>query len=202
MTQLKDLDVSRETFEKLEAYAHLIRKWTTRINLVSKNDIDNIWVRHIVDSLQVHELAPSCQHWVDMGSGGGFPGIVVAVLAAEKGSPQKMTLVESDQRKCAFLRQAVRDLGLNVEIIAKRIEDVDPLNADVLSARALSSLDQLLVFAERHMRQKGVALFPKGARWEIEHQEAQQNWSYFLEPITSRTNAAAAVLRIQDIARV
>ena len=202
MSGAAPLDVSRETSDKLTAFAALLEKWNAKINLISRSSVAEVWDRHILDSAQLFALAPGPGHWVDLGSGGGFPGIVVAILSQGAGTPHSMTMVESDQRKAAFLRTAVRELGLTAKVISDRIEKVPPLGADILSARALADLGTLLTFAERHLRPGGVALFPKGENWRKEHETAQSLWSYTCEPITSRTNSAAAVLKIKDIARV
>ena len=135
MTIKYDLNVSRETFSKLEAFADLVRKWNPKINLVSKNSLDDLWQRHILDSVQVFELAEGEGHWVDLGSGGGFPGIVVAILNQEAQTFQ-VTMVESDQRKCAFLRTAIRELGLTALVKTERIEQLDGLKADLADCRA------------------------------------------------------------------
>lgn len=195
-------DVSRETSEKLQAFAALVEKWTGKINLISKSSVPDIWDRHIVDSAQIFALAPGSGHWVDLGSGGGFPGIVVAILTAAQEVPHRVTLVESDQRKCAFLRTAIRELLLDATVLSKRIEDIEPLGANVLSARALADLSQLLSFAERHLARKGVALFPKGANWKEEDDAACRLWSYDCEAIKSTTNPSAAILKIKEISRV
>jgi len=201
MTIKGHLSVSRETFAKLEAFADLVRKWNPKINLVSKNSLDDLWQRHILDSVQVFELAEGEGHWVDLGSGGGFPGVVVAILNQE---PQnfKVTMVESDQRKCAFLRTAIRELGLTASVKTERIEQLDGLEADILSARALADLTQLLDFTELHLNPDGTALFPKGQNWQSEDRDAKQVWAYALEAVESKTNPAAAILKIKDIARV
>lgn len=201
MTVLKT-DVSRETFGRLEAFVALVQKWTSKINLISRHTVDEIWERHIEDSAQIYRLAPKFQSWVDLGSGGGFPGIVVAILVLEDDQDRKITLVESDLRKATFLRTAIRELGLTAEVISKRIEDIPPLGADVLSARALAELDVLLGFADRHLKPGGTALFPKGSLWETEHAKAQKQWSYTCDPIRSMTNPEAAILKIKDITRV
>lgn len=202
MSVLEDLNVSRETLSCLHAFEALVQKWSPKINLVSKSDLSVVWDRHIVDSAQVFRCAPKQGHWLDIGSGGGFPGVVAAILSRGEGNAHQFTLVESDQRKCAFLRTANRELDLGLSVQSERIEDMPPANADIISARALSDLGQLLRFAERHLSATGVALFPKGENWQLEHQNAQNMWSYRCEATKSETNAAAAVLRIQDIARV
>lgn len=196
------LNVSRETLDKLKAFVALVEKWTAKINLISKASIPHIWNRHIVDSAQLFELAPKQGHWVDIGSGGGFPGVVLAILALENRDPLQFTLVESDQRKCAFLRTASRELDLGIIVRSERIESIEPLKADILTARALADLSDLLGFAERHLLPTGLALFPKGAQWKKEDQEARKIWSYDCEPVKSKTSADAAILSIKEIARV
>lgn len=159
------VNVSRETFEELRAYRSLVRRWTPAINLVSKASVDDLWQRHIADSAQVFAAtgAESAQSWVDLGSGGGFPGLVVAVLAKELRPDLRVTLVESDLRKATFLRQAAQALSLSVTVHSVRIESLAPQNADVLSARALAPLSDLLAHAERHLR-KGASLSSPKAR--------------------------------------
>ena len=195
-------DVSRETFERLEAYVALIEKWNPKINLVSKSSLPEIWDRHIWDSAQIFDIAVEGSVWADFGSGGGFPGIVLAIFAKELRPDMQFYLVESDQRKCAFLRNAVREIGLNVKVHAERIEELDPIGASVISARALTDLNGLLEFVERHSAKNGVAILPKGETWEKEILQAQENWSFEYEEITSKTNNDAAILKIKDFARV
>ncbi|MDG1168122.1 MAG: 16S rRNA (guanine(527)-N(7))-methyltransferase RsmG [Sulfitobacter sp.] len=197
-----DLNVSRETLDKLQAFADLVQKWTSKINLISKPSVPEVWDRHILDSAQLYDLAPSSGHWIDLGSGGGFPGIVVCILAQGQGADQTFTLVESDQRKSTFLRTAIRELSLDARVLTQRIEEIAPMQADILSARALADLDALLGFAEMHLKPGGTALLPKGAQWEKEHRDAQIQWSYDCDPIKSKTNPDAAILKIKDIARV
>ena len=195
-------DVSRETFERLEAYVALIEKWNPKINLVSKSSLPEIWDRHIWDSAQIFDIAVEGSVWADFGSGGGLPGIVLAIFAKELRPDMQFYLVESDQRKCAFLRNVVREIGLNVKIHAERIEVLDPIGASVISARALTDLNGLLEFVERHSAKNGVAILPKGETWEKEILQAQENWSFECEEITSKTNNDAAILKIKDFARV
>ena len=195
-------DVSRETFEHLEAYVALIEKWNPKINLVSKSSLPEIWDRHIWDSAQIFDIAVEGSVWADFGSGGGLPGIVLAIFAKELRPDMQFYLVESDQRKCAFLRNVVREIGLNVKVHAERIEVLDPIGASVISARALTDLNGLLEFVERHSAKNGVAILPKGETWEKEILQAQENWSFEYEEITSKTNNDAAILKIKDFARV
>lgn len=202
MITIGGVDVSRETLKKLELFASLVEKWTPKINLISKSSVPDIWDRHITDSTQLFGLTTGEGLWVDLGSGGGFPGIIVAILATQEASKWRIMLVESDQRKSAFLRTAIRELGLTATVISERIESIDPLCADVISARALGDLSTLIGFAEMHLKPDGTALFPKGQSWQKEHDDAQRQWSYTCEPIRSETNPSAAVLKIKDITRV
>ncbi len=196
-------DVSRETFARLEAFSALVLKWTEKINLIAKGTKDDIWHRHILDSAQVWTGAPKAwTHWVDIGSGGGFPGIVVACIAVEKRPGTRFTLIESDQRKATFLRTAARELGLPVTVIANRIEAVEPQRADVLSARALASLDLLLNFAEIHLSPTGTALFQKGRGADQEISEAKSKWTFDFTCLPSITDPEANLICIRDIARV
>ncbi|MFD1195135.1 16S rRNA (guanine(527)-N(7))-methyltransferase RsmG [Seohaeicola saemankumensis] len=199
----EDLNVSRETFDRLQCYASLLEKWTLKINLISRSSVPFIWSRHIRDSLQVYRAGPDTfDSWVDLGSGGGLPGVVVAILAAESPAQKAVRLVESDGRKAAFLRTALRETAVPGSVICERIEALSPQNADVLSARALADLKTLLGFADRHLSPTGVALFSKGATWEKEVEEARQEWSFSCQAVESETEKGSVILKIGDIARV
>jgi 16S rRNA (guanine527-N7)-methyltransferase len=200
---LARLDVSRETLDRLEALEALLRKWNPAINLVAKSTLHDAWQRHILDSAQLYALAPpQVGHWADLGSGGGFPGLVVAALAAERDPQRKLTLVESDQRKSTFLREAARQLGLSVTVATDRAEKLAPLGADVLSARALAALPMLCAFARRHLAPQGMALFPKGATHAAEVAEARRDWHFDLTVHTSETDAASVILALKAITHV
>lgn len=196
-------DVSRETMTRLDQYAALLTKWNPAINLVSKSTLATLWQRHFHDSAQMYQFRPeNTLHWVDLGSGGGFPALVLAVLALEFDPDDKFTLVESDVRKVAFLQTVIRELGLNAVAIAERIEAVPPLGANVLTARALSSLDKLLEFAELHLAPNGIAVFPKGETYKKEIEDTVGQWKFELEEFTSKTNPNGAILKIGDLKRV
>ena len=196
------LDVSRETTARLKALEDLLVKWNPAINLVSKSTLGSVWERHIVDSAQIYSLALHSGHWVDLGSGGGFPGLVIACMASGKGDELKVTLVESDQRKAAFLRAASSKLGLSPTVISQRIEAVPPLHADVLSARALAPLSVLLAYAQRHLAPDGICLFPKGASWKQEVEAARKDWHFQLEHHKSITDSDGAILAVKAISHV
>lgn len=195
--------VSRETLDRLRRLTELLAKWNPAINLVAKSTVDQAWDRHILDSAQIFALAPpSAPSWVDMGSGGGFPGLVVACLAADLRPHMTVTLIESDQRKATFLRQAAHDLGLTTRIIPQRIETCEPQDAGVLSARALAALPVLLGFARRHLSTDGIALFPKGASWREEVEQARKDWQFTLTAHTSATDPQGAILAVKAVSHV
>lgn len=195
------LNVSRETFERLKTYVDLVNRWNPRINLVSRNSLEFIWDRHILDSVQVFRCAETFDTWVDLGSGGGFPGMVCAIISAEEVPAASFSLVESDQRKSAFLRNVARECGVSCKVITKRIEEVDPLGANIVSARALADLRTLLLFCDRHLGENGTALLPKGASWKKELEEAREEWNFDAEAITSLTEPQAVILKIKGVSR-
>lgn len=194
--------VSRETISDLRLFEALVFKWTKKINLVSAGDSAAIWERHILDSYQVYDLAPKEGDWLDIGSGGGFPGIVCAILSKAALEKRRVTLVDSDQRKCAFLRTAARELNLNVTVYSERVEEMKSQKAAILSARALDDLDGLLEHASKHLAVGGTCLFPKGARWQDEDEKARRRWSYTVDAVPSMTNPVATILKITEISRV
>ncbi len=199
---MTSLDVSRETLDRLKTYEALLKKWNPAINLVAKSTIKDAWTRHFIDSAQIFDLTPDdTKHWVDIGSGGGFPGLVVAILAAEARPEMKTTLIESDLRKATFLRTVIRETGIQAEVIAERIEKAPPQQAEVLSARALASLDMLLGFAERHLSPKGFTVFPKGKSAVDEINAALETWHFDLQKLQSQTDPDAVILKIRDIRR-
>jgi 16S rRNA (guanine527-N7)-methyltransferase len=192
--------VSRETIDRLKIYADLLTKWNPHINLVSGSTIKSLWSRHIEDSAQIFTLVPEAGgSWVDLGSGGGFPGLVIAILAQESDSNLQVTLVESDVRKATFLRTVIRECKLSVRVLTGRIEALPSLQADIISARALAELPQLLKFADLHLRPNGTALFQKGARWQKELAAVDKSWSFQLDRFTSVTEPEAVILRMRGI---
>ncbi|WP_245298861.1 16S rRNA (guanine(527)-N(7))-methyltransferase RsmG [Pseudotabrizicola sediminis] len=196
-------DVSRETFERLDLLEALVRKWNPAINLVSKGSISNLYQRHILDSLQLYTLMDLEEGvWADLGSGGGFPGLVIAVLAGDSAKKIAVTLVEADSRKATFLREAARQLDVTVTVLNARIEETPPLAADVLSARALGPLTKLCAFAMRHLGKNGQALFPKGINYQAEVTAARSDWAFDLRVHPSKTEPAAAILALRNIQHV
>lgn len=194
--------VSRETLGRLELFEELLRKWTRRINLVAPRSLTDFRRRHVEDCAQLWSVTTqSSGLWADLGSGGGLPGAIIAIIAAEKAPDLRVACVESDQRKAAFLRTVSRETGCRFEVICARIEEVAPLGAAVVSARAVAPLSDLLAMVQRHLAPAGRAVLPKGARWREELLEAQNLWRFSIETTTSGTDPEAVILSIGDIER-
>jgi len=192
--------VSRETTERLDLLVSLVTKWNPTVNLVSRSTLAQIWERHIADSAQLFPLRPEvCSHWVDLGSGGGFPGLVIAILFAEHTPDVRVSLVESDQRKAAFLREASRLLAVGTNVLCDRSDALEHLRADVVSARALAPLTVLCDMAYRHLKPEGVALYMKGRGHAAELKAAKRSWRFALTSTQSKTDPGAAILRLSTI---
>lgn len=195
--------VSRETMDRLDLFAALLGKWTAKINLIAPSTVPEIWTRHFLDSAQLLSLPEqSPNHWVDIGSGGGLPGMVVAIIAREKWPDMHVTCIESDQRKAVFLRTVASQLKLEATVLAQRIEQADPQSADIVSARALAPLPELLGLLERHLAPTGMGLVPKGRGYRDELAEARTKWSFDLTLHRSETNPDGAILEIGNLTRV
>lgn len=196
-------DVSRETVDRIALHLSLLRKWNPRINLVSKSTLDEAWSRHVADSAQLWRLRPDDSRvWVDLGAGGGFPGLVIAAIAAEKAPGVEVRLVESDERKAAFLATVVREAALPATVIAERAETLAPQAADIVSARALAPLVGLIPALERHRRPGGIGLFPKGGTVHKELEEARAAWRFDHRLVPSSTDPRAAIVVIGACDRV
>ncbi|PWR21068.1 16S rRNA (guanine(527)-N(7))-methyltransferase RsmG [Zavarzinia compransoris] len=190
-------NVSRETLDRLRLYADLLVKWQAKINLVGPATIPDLWRRHFLDSAQLFPLLPEKpagreRRLVDLGSGAGFPGLVLAIMGAGD-----VHLVESDQRKCAFLREAARITDTRVTIHALRIETLAPLDADVITARALASLEKLLDWAAPHRSAHTIHIIPKGKEAEAELTEAARRSTLESTRHRSLTDPAATIFRIR-----
>lgn len=200
---VREMNVSRETMEKLDHYAETLEKWNRKINLISPKSVPDIWARHFLDSAQILKIAPkSTQSWCDLGTGGGFPGLVVAIMASETASCPKFTLIESDERKATFLATIARELSLDVYVLPQRVEESEKQYADVVSARALAPLDKLLGYAHRHVNETGVFLLQKGENHLSELTDARRNWHIDCEVISSITDSSSAILKITGCQRV
>lgn len=195
-------DVSRETIERLQVYEDLLKKWTSKINLVAKSTVPEVWTRHFLDSAQVFSVIPGdARVLVDFGSGGGFPGLVIAAIAAEKMPSLSVSLVEADIRKASFLVTAAREMNLDVRVHAERVEAIPAYGADVITARALAPLVDLFAMAEQHLHSGGTALFLKGAQHQAELDNASHMWNFHVTKLQSATNNASALLKITDLKR-
>jgi 16S rRNA (guanine527-N7)-methyltransferase len=189
--------VSRETLERLEAYAELLKRWSGRINLVSRNTLGDLWRRHFLDSAQLVPLLPEkARSLVDLGSGAGFPGLVLAIL----GVPG-VELIESDARKGVFLREAARIANAPVKIVDSRIEAAKPHPIDVVTARACAPLDRLLPLAQRFTGPKTVCLFLKGEHAEEELTAARRGWRMIAARHPSRADPRGVILKLEQIIR-
>ena len=192
--------VSRETRALLETYVAELRRWQRVTNLVGPATLQQVWSRHIADSLQLSGLAAG-RTWVDLGTGAGLPGLIIAL--ADPG--RLVHLVESDARKCAFLHEVVRRTGASATIHRGRIETIidglDPRPA-VVTARALAPLSILLGFSETLLRTGAIGLFPKGRDYADELTEARKSWRFSVDILPSQTDSAARILRVYDLARV
>lgn len=199
----KAVPVSRETLGRLEAYAGLLDEWGRVQDLVAPSTLGDIWHRHIADSAQVLPLAPArATHWVDLGSGAGFPGLVLAILAADRPG-FRMRLVESSNRKCSFLREVARRTGAPVDILCMRIEQIATQRtlgqAEIVTARALAPLGKLLDMAQPLFAHTTVALFLKGRDAAKEIAEAERHWRFQVETTPSRTDPEGRIVEIRQL---
>ncbi len=226
--------VSRETLDRLRIYAALLNSWQRVVNLVSPATLGDVWHRHFADSAQLLELAdissplrgdgpgaedcaleeggkaprlgeaPGGPSWLDLGSGGGFPGLVLAILLAEKAPAARMTLVESDARKAAFLGEVARKTGVAVEIRVERSEkcatQANSQIRNVITARALAPLPRLLGLAQPFFSPQTLALFPKGREAEVEVAEARARFDFDCRLAPSLTDAEARIVMVRNLA--
>jgi 16S rRNA (guanine527-N7)-methyltransferase len=190
-------NVSRETLARLERYAELLKKWNRRINLVGRGTIDDLWRRHMLDSAQLLPLIPdSAGSLVDLGSGAGFPGLVLAICGVEN-----VHLIESDRKKCAFLREVARETATPVTIHNKRIEEIESFQVDIVTSRALAPLPKLLDMAARFAEKHSILLFLKGKHVDRELTDAAKEWNIEADQIPSRTDPEGMILRLEAISR-
>ena len=189
--------VSRETLARLEAYAELLTRWSARINLVGRDTVADLWRRHFLDSAQLRPFVPDgAQSLIDLGSGAGFPGLVLAILGVAG-----VELVEADTRKAAFLREAARVAEASVTIRPCRINAVPGHSVDIVTARALAPLDRLLDLAQPFLGPETVCLFPKGARAGEELTLARKRWTMIVVLHNSIADPRGVVLRLHRVVR-
>ncbi len=197
-------DVSRETIARLETYARLLRRWQMGTNLVSPATLDQVWHRHFADSAQLLKYAPDAARWLDLGSGAGFPGLVVAICRANR-EDGRVHLVESNARKCAFLHEVVRETGCSVEIHHSRVEslwgDDRLIGVDCITARAFAPLPKLLQLSAPFFGRTTRGLFLKGNRARAELDAAREGWRVRANLYPSVTQAKAWVVELSDLRR-
>ncbi|MBC6437799.1 MAG: 16S rRNA (guanine(527)-N(7))-methyltransferase RsmG [Rhodobacteraceae bacterium] len=194
--------VSRETFDRLEELAATLVKWQRAINLIAPGTLTRMWVRHFLDSAQVFSLRQTDHgHWLDIGSGGGFPGLICAILAAEAAPELRFTFLESDLRKGAFLRDAACRMDLGILVLTRRIEKTKAQGADIISARALATLPRLSALAAPHLAPEGICLFQKGRNHRHELDAARQEWHMKFTAFESETSPESAIYRIGGLSR-
>ena len=196
-------NVSRETIDRLRVYQSLLGKWQNSINLVGPATLRQFWTRHVADSAQLASLvSPLARNWVDLGSGGGFPGLVIALMWAGRPALDGgvVHLIESDGRKCAFLKTVIRETGAPAMVHEGRIEEVRQQNpetftgVDVVSARALAPLDKLLFMSASYFDIHTIGLFMKGRGWQDELTACRDSWNMGLEVVPSKTDQEAKIL--------
>ncbi|MCV6599139.1 MAG: 16S rRNA (guanine(527)-N(7))-methyltransferase RsmG [Alphaproteobacteria bacterium] len=198
MKNLSDLEknVSCETLKKLKKYEALLKKWQKAINLVSKNTIENAWERHILDSLQLIDYLPKDKDVsiVDLGSGGGFPPLVLAIAGYTN-----VSAIESDERKCLFMAEVAKQTETKINIINKRIEKVNNLKADIITSRALAKIDLLLNLSKNITKKETKYLFLKGKTAEEEIKKAQEQFDFQAQTFKSMTSNEAKVVKIERL---
>jgi 16S rRNA (guanine527-N7)-methyltransferase len=197
---LAEFDVSRETAARLDRFVALLLDWQAKTNLIGPSTVASLWRRHIGDSLQLLPLAPaSSRVWTDLGSGAGFPGLVIGCAIAGIGGA-RVHLIESNAKKAAFLREAGRETAAPVTVHATRIEDMEVLPAaDIVTARALAPLDQLLRLAAPMLTKGAQGLFMKGQDIERELTQATKRWSIDADIVPSRTSTTGRILRVRGL---
>lgn len=198
---LAEVEVSRETARRLALYAELLRKWNPTKNLVAASTLDDLWTRHVADSLQLLRQAPGARRWVDLGSGGGLPALVVAAALAEAPGAS-VHCIESKLGKAAFLREAARQMQVPVTVHAGRIESVldrwpAEAKVEVVCARALAGLSKLLVLASPLLKTGAIGLFPKGQDVGSELTEAAKYWKLDASLVPSATDPSGQTVVIR-----
>jgi 16S rRNA (guanine527-N7)-methyltransferase len=191
-----DLAVSRETGERLERHLALLRAWSGRMNLVGPHELDDYWRRHALDSAQLIRLAPDALRWLDLGSGAGFPGLVIACCLAGRAGAD-VALVEANQRKAAFLREAIRATGAPARVLAERAETASADSCQVVTARAFAPLSRIIEHAKPHLDRGAVGLFLKGEDLEAELAEASKRWALKAEILPSLSDPRGRIVRVE-----
>ena len=189
------LNVSRETLDIFSVYGETLAKWQSKINLISGKTIDNVWRRHFLDCAQLHNLLPSgTKNVLDIGSGAGFPGLVLALMGVKN-----VTLVEADSKKCLFLSEVVRRTGKHANIVNCRIEEFDGGYFDIITARALAPMDKLLSYINPHFGPRTKGVFLKGEHADRELTKAKKQWKLKYNTIPSITSDRGSIILVEKI---
>ncbi len=203
MENILDLyNVSRETVDELEKYEALVLEWNSKFNLISKSSIPYIWERHILDSLQLCQFIKETDDVMcDFGSGAGFPAIVLSIISKQMFPDLKIYLIESISKKAIFLNTVKQELNLNIEVINDRIENIKIPNIDIISSRAMASLDKLVEYSKPFCSKNTRLVFPKGGKYKEELEVAQKKWLFDLDIIQSKTDESGKILYIRNLRR-
>ena len=199
---LKKYSVSRETAENLITFQNMVLEWNEKFNLISKSSVDDIWNRHILDSVQlIQYIEKDNKTLYDFGSGAGFPAVVLAIMSKELYPNLKMTLIESIGKKATFLSEVNKKLKLDMKVLPERIEKLTLSKADIITSRAMASLEKLLSYAKPFCDKKTRLLFLKGEKWQEEIKTAEQKWTFEYQSYPSETSDKGRVLIIKNIRR-
>lgn len=196
----KQINVSRETFDRLEAVLACLGDYRTRMNLIGPAEWDHIWRRHVADSLRLLPYISMDSRIVDLGSGGGFPALPLACVLTSMGSGH-VTMIETVGKKCAFLRAAVEAAGLNATVRQGRVENCADVEANIVTARAFAPLPKLINYAAPWLEKDGIGLFHKGERWKDELTAASKEWTFAHEAIPERDGGAGIILKVSEVSR-
>lgn len=195
-------NVSRETIENLKIYQNLLFEWQNKFNLVSKNSLPDAWLRHFLDSAQLAEyISKDVKTIYDFGSGAGFPALVLATIFKETNPNIRFILIESVTKKTLFLKEVITKLGLNAEVINERIEKIKLPKADYITARAVTSLDNLLEYADLFCDKNTTCLFPKGKSYKDELLSAEKKWNFWFKSHPNKVSEDGVVLEIRNLRR-
>ena len=194
-------NVSRETLERIECVIRTLKEWSDRLNLIGRNEWRHIWRRHVWDSAQLLDHIPLDSQVVDLGSGAGFPGLIIASALTVEGSG-RVHLIEKSAKKAIFLRAAIEAAELRVDVHACRTDEVESVEADIVTARAFAPLPRLMVSASHLFEKDTIGLFHKGEKWKEELTAATKTWKFSSEAIPSRSGGSGVILKVWGVQRV
>lgn len=199
----QQFNVSRETMEKLENYRLNLEKWAHRINLVSLPTLRDFWIRHAADSAQlINAAGPNARNWIDFGSGAGFPGLIIATLLAQNGEDYSVRLVDTNIKRCAFLAESARILGVSVEVLNKKANEIVPIELDIVTARAFTSLSDLLDLSLPYYHLGARLLFLKGETVHEEVLEASTKYRFGFKTTQSIAHKSGQIIEIMDLSKI